>query len=111
MQLERQLRLANARYKELQHELDHMKVQMAGPGQTSPQDKKGEPAKSAGDVTPKECPVPIPQPAQDRSAVILHLHLIVRATRPGSLHSPAKGAPVCLHPDMYPSANDKEDCS
>ena len=80
VQLERQLRLANARYKELQHELDHMKVQMAEAGQRNPPEKEGDnarPAKPAKDVTPKKCPVPIPQPAEDRSAAPPHFAMIL----------------------------------
>ena len=74
-QLERQLRLANARYKELQHEVSCMKVQMAGPGQERSKGEDGhrtEPVTSAADVTPEECSVPVPQPAQDRSLAALH---------------------------------------
>ena len=75
MQLERQLRLANARYKELQHEISCMKVQMAGFGQESSTKGKGkqtEPITSAADARPEECSIPVPQPAQDRLLAVLH---------------------------------------
>jgi len=76
MQLERQLRLANARYKEIQHELNHVNAQMAAlqkenaaveadDGQTQPD------APAAGNATPTECTVPVPQPAEDRSVAML----------------------------------------
>lgn len=75
VQLERQLRLANARYKELQHEIDSMRVHMAGPGQQGIKEERGDlpkAARSDGAVAPEECPVPVPQPAEDRCPALLH---------------------------------------
>ena len=75
MQLERQLRLANARYKELQHEINSMRVQMAESGKQSISEETKdypEPAKSDGAVGPEECPVHVPQPAEDRCLALLH---------------------------------------
>jgi len=76
MQLERQLRLANARYKEIQHELNHVNVQMAALQKESAEEEASDgqtqlEAPAAGDATPAECTVPIPQPAEDRSVAML----------------------------------------
>ena len=78
VQLERQLRLTTARYKELQHELDCVKAQMraAGSGQEGLEETAGKQAEQgivAGDAKPAEQSVPVPQPAEDRSLTLLHL--------------------------------------
>ncbi len=76
MQLERQLRLANARYKELQHELNHVNAQMAVLQKKDAEEEANygqmqSNALAAGNATPAECTVPVPQPAEDRSVAML----------------------------------------
>ena len=90
VQLERQLRLTTARYKELQHELDCVKAQMrvAGSGQESPDGTAGEQAQSgimAGDATPQEQSVPVPQAAEDRFLTMLHLLISFLNIKPAPL--------------------------
>ena len=90
VQLERQLRLTTARYKELQHALDCVKAQMraAGSRQEGLDETAGEQTKSgvmAGDATAQEQIVPVPQPAEDRSLTLLPLLDCILSIKPASL--------------------------
>ena len=71
LQLERQLRLAVARYKELQLELSQLKAEAEQLRRErghceQPAAAQGQLSTPAGEAQPPESPVAVPQPAEDR---------------------------------------------
>lgn len=71
LQLERQLRLAVARYKELQLELGQLKAEVEQLRRESghceqPATAQGQLSMPAGEAQPQGSPVAVPQPAEDR---------------------------------------------
>ena len=71
LQLERQLRLAVARYKEQELELGQLRAKVEQlrrqtAGCEQPAAAQGQPSMPAGEAQPQESPVAVPQPAEDR---------------------------------------------
>lgn len=71
LQLERQLRLANARYKEVQHELNHVKAQLgqlqqAGSKAGPEEAEQAQPSMLVGEAMQEQTPMQVPQPVEDR---------------------------------------------